>query len=321
MSEQPAANVERRARIFNVQKYSIYDGPGIRTLVFFKGCPLRCRWCSNPESLEKKYQVMYKKDMCVHCGACIPVCPAGIHFFQEENAEEGPRHSVNRRVDCIGCRACEGICPRKALSIAGEDRTVSEVLQQVLQDTAFYNTSGGGVTLGGGEVTMQPEFAANLLMECKRAGVHTAIETCGHTKLANLLALAQHTDLFLYDLKHINPDRHQALTGVRNERILENLEELIRRRYTVLVRMPLMKGLNDDEETIAGAIKLLAAYKDLPNFKGIDLLPYHKLGINKYGQLDMPYTLEEDLSLSDDDLLRIERQIRQYDFPVRVVKH
>lgn len=189
MNTETSSILERKARIFNVQKYSIHDGPGVRTLVFFKGCPLRCKWCSNPEGLVRKHQVLFKEDLCVDCGDCIPVCPVHIHYFldaedgQVQIQSEKPRHKVDRSTDCVGCRKCETVCPKRALSIVGSDKTISEVLEIIQQDMLFYHSSGGGVTLGGGEVTAQPEFATNLLMECKRMGIHTAIETSGYVKL------------------------------------------------------------------------------------------------------------------------------------------
>lgn len=309
--------LERKARIFNVQKYSIYDGPGVRTLIFFKGCPLRCKWCSNPEGLERKYQIMFKENSCIHCGNCIPVCPVRIHYFLDEE----PKHKVNRSIDCVGCRKCESVCPKQALSIAGSDKTISEVLEIIQQDALFYLSSGGGVTLGGGEVTAQPEFATNLLTECKRMGIHTAIETSGYAKLDNLLMMAQFTDLFLYDIKQIDSDRHYELTGVRNERILDNLTKLIRRGFNVKVRMPLIRGLNDSEDIIRRTLEFLQSFKIYKNFQGIDLLPYHKLGINKYKQLDMPYTITEDLSFKDEELDKIEGFIKGYDLQVEVIRH
>ncbi|WP_084575718.1 choline TMA-lyase-activating enzyme [Sporomusa malonica] len=327
MSTENGNILERKARIFNIQKYSIYDGPGIRTLIFFKGCPLRCKWCSNPEGLERKYQVMFKEDLCVDCGNCIPVCPVQIHHFQDEedgplrtNGEK-PRHKVNRTIDCVGCRKCETLCPKQALSIAGSDKTISQVLEIIQQDALFYLSSGGGVTLGGGEVTAQPEFATNLLMECKRMGIHTAIETCGYAKPDSLLMVAQFTDLFLYDIKQIDADRHYELTGVRNERILDNLTELIRRGFTVKVRMPLVRGLNDSEQTIRRTMEFLQPFKGYKNFQGIDLLPYHKLGINKYKQLDIKYAITEDLSFKEEELAKIEEFIKDYDLQVKVIRH
>jgi pyruvate formate lyase activating enzyme len=327
MGTEIGSILERKARIFNVQKYSIYDGPGIRTLIFFKGCPLRCKWCSNPEGLERKYQVMFKKDLCTDCGNCIPVCPVNIHCFLDEEDQqlrgkpESPKHKVNRSIDCVGCRKCETACPKQALSIVGSDKTISEVLEIIQQDALFYLSSGGGVTLGGGEVTAQPEFATNLMMECKRMGIHTAIETSGYTKLDSLLMIAQFTDLFLYDIKQIDSDRHYELTGVRNERILDNLTELIRRGFTVKIRMPLFRGLNESEETICKTLEFLQAFKSYKNFQGIDLLPYHKLGINKYKQLDMNYPITEDLSLKEEVLDRIEKFIKKYDLQANIIRH
>ncbi|MEG6617392.1 choline TMA-lyase-activating enzyme, partial [Peptococcaceae bacterium 1198_IL3148] len=281
-------------------------------------CPLRCKWCSNPEGLERKYQVMFKEDLCVNCGNCIPICPAHIHFFQDE---AGRRHRVNRDIDCIGCRKCESVCPKQALSVVGSEKTISQVMDIIQQDMPFYMSSGGGITLGGGEVTAQPEFATNLLTECKRLGIHTAIETSGYVKQEALLRIAEFTDLFLFDIKHIDSERHYELTGVHNERILDNLTELIRRGYNVKVRMPLIRGLNDSEDAIGRTLEFLQPFKIYKNFQGIDLLPYHKLGINKYKQLDMKYPIAEDLSFKAEELAKIEEFIKGYDIQVTVIRH
>ena len=308
--------IERKAFIFNKQKYNMYDGPGVRTLVFFKGCPLRCKWCSNPEGLERKYQIMFKPTTCVSCGSCVPVCPQKIHSISSSG-----EHIIDRSIDCIGCGQCVEACIPEALKVAGEQVPISELLEYVEQDRAFYDQSGGGVTLGGGEVTSQPEAAINLLQACKQEGLHTAIETCGYTKKETILRFADYVDLFLFDLKHIDPDRHFELTGVRNEMILENLEELIMKRNHVKVRMPMLKGINDSEAEIRGVIEFLKPFREFKNFEGIDLLPYHKLGVNKYVQLGMDYPIEGDPSLDDADLDRIEGWIREYDFPVSVIRH
>ena len=316
MSNVEGCSIERKAFIFTKQKYNMYDGPGVRTLVFFKGCPLRCKWCANPEGLERKYQIMLRPTSCVGCGACVPACPQGLHSISDTG-----EHLIDRTKDCIGCGACVEACNYSALKVAGEYATISELLDYVEEDRAFYEQSGGGVTLGGGEVTAQPKAAESLLMACKQNGIHTAIETCGYTKKETILRIAEYVDLFLFDIKNINSDRHYELTGVRNEIILENLKALLQNKKNVKIRMPLLKGINDSEEEIRGTIDFLMPFKNYRNFQGIDLLPYHKLGVNKYVQLGMDYPVEGDPSLTDDDLDRIEGWIGEYDFPVKVIKH
>lgn len=308
--------IERKAFIFNKQKYNLYDGPGVRTMVFFKGCPLRCKWCANPEGLERGYQIMQKPSACVNCGTCVSACPQGIHQI-------GPSgiHEIVRDKECIGCGACVNACMQDALKIAGEQATISELLAYVEEDRSFYEQSGGGVTLSGGEVTAQPEAAVNLLTACKREGIHTAIETCGYATKDTYLRFAEVVDLFLFDIKHMDSSRHADLTGVHNERILENLEMLLTKRANVKVRMPLLKGINDSLEEIQAVIRFLQPFKSFKNFRGIDLLPYHKLGVNKYTQLGMTYAIEGDPSLSDEDLDRIEGWLQNEDFPVVVVRH
>ena len=307
--------MERKALIFNIQKYNLYDGPGIRTLVFFKGCPLRCLWCSNPEGQVRAYQILFKKDRCVNCGACAAVCPAGVHVMADS------RHEIRREVECVGCRACEKACTQTALSISGEYRTISEIMEVIEEDRPFYQSSGGGVTLGGGEVLMQPEAAVNLLTTCKERGINTAIETCGYARAEVVRRAAEVTDLFLFDVKHMNSDRHYQLTGVRNELILENLRWLLENRCNVKVRVPLLRGVNDSESDIEAMVRFLAPYKDHRNCKGIDLLPYHKMGVNKYAQLGREYPMPGDPALDQAGLARVEDIIRRYDFPVTVIRH
>jgi len=315
MNRSQSKALERSALVFNVQKYNMYDGPGLRTIVFFKGCPLRCKWCSNPESQKQTYQIMFKKDLCVNCGACTEVCPAMIHAMNNEV------HEIKRNNDCIGCCKCKEICPKGALEIAGEMKPLSELLDLIKEDEMFYEQSKGGVTLGGGECTMQAEAAKNLLMACKQEGINTAIETCGYTKHEKLMEIAEFVDYFLYDIKHMNPERHNELTGVSNDLILYNLTELLKRRHNVIIRMPMLKGVNSSREEIRQVIDFLLPFKDYANFKGIDLLPYHKLGVNKYLQLDEVYPIEGDLSLTDAELDQIEKWLKEERFPVRIVRH
>ncbi|MCR6514330.1 MAG: choline TMA-lyase-activating enzyme [Clostridium sp.] len=309
--------IERKARIFNIQKYNMYDGPGVRTIVFFRGCPLRCKWCANPEGMMVKNRVMFKKDLCENCLECVDVCPVKVH---KVNSVTG-LHEIDREVDCIGCRKCEESCVKSAINIVGENKTISELLEIIEEDRTFYEMSGGGVTLGGGEVLMQPEAALSLLMACKNVGINTAIETSGYTKKENILKIAEFTDLFLFDIKHINSDEHFKWTGVRNEQILENLKNLLQNKFNVQIRMPLLKGVNDSEEAITKAMEFLLPYKDYKNFKGIDLLPYHKMGVNKYNQLGIEYPVYGDPSLSEEDLNRIENYIKRYEMNAKVVRH
>lgn len=307
--------IERKAMVFNIQKYNMYDGPGIRTLVFFKGCPLRCRWCSNPESQSRHFQVLFKKDVCVHCGACVPVCPQGIHRM------DGSRHTVDRTKECLDCGACVRACPQAALAIAGQRKGISELLSVVEEDWIFYENSGGGVTVGGGDPLAQPEAVANLLLACKNAGIHTAMETSGYGKPEALRQVAGVTDLFLYDIKHMDAERHYALTGVRNELILSNLQWLLENGHNVHIRMPLLKGHNADDAALHAAGRFLAVHAGRKNFKGVDLLPYHKLGVNKYAQLDMDYAIINDPTLEEHDLRHAEDIMRGYGIEARVIRH
>ncbi len=309
--------IERKARIFNIQKYNMYDGPGVRTLVFFKGCPLRCKWCSNPEGQLWQYQVLYKKDSCVHCGSCVPVCPTGVHRTSASRLS----HEFAEDAECIGCRKCEEVCPASALAVVGEQQSISELLAIVEEDRPFYDTSGGGVTLGGGEPMMQPEAAMSLLMACKQHGINTAMETCGYVKAAAYEKAAQYTDLFLYDIKHMDSDRHYELTGVHNELILSNLTWLLENKHNVKIRVPLLKGANDSDAELRLMIDFLRPYQDYKNFNGIDLLPYHKMGVGKYRQLRWDYPIKGDPALGDADLARIEACIKNYDVPVSVIRH
>ena len=315
MADMHQENAERTARIFNLQKYNMYDGPGVRSIAFFKGCPLRCKWCSNPESQKHGFEVMFKTAACTSCGACAGVCPVGIHSV------EGGVHKVDRTKTCLGCRKCEKACLQKALQIMGEDKPVSELLEFFDQDADFYRMSGGGVTLGGGETLAQPEAARSLLMASRDHGYNTAMETCGYTSTETILGLAPYVDLFLFDIKQMDPVKHKHWTGVNNEQILANVRALLENGYNVRVRMPLLKGVNDSKEDIDAVIAFFTPYRYQKNFDGVDLLPYHKLGVGKYAQLDRDYEIEGDPSLSDEDLNRIETWIKDADFKVTLVRH
>ena len=309
--------IERKAFIFNVQKYNMYDGPGVRTMVFFQGCPLRCEWCSNPESQSREYQIMCKQDACARHGACVTACPMDIHKL----SADGREHFIDRTIECTGCRYCEQACPASALAINGEMRTISELVDIVAEDMPFYSTSGGGLTLGGGEPLMQPEAAANLLMACQQRGINTAVETCGYARPETLLKVAEFTDLFLFDVKHMDSARHHEMTGVHNETILGNLRLLLDNRHDVRLRLPLLRGYNDGDDALLPLIDFLEPYRECRNFKGVDLLPYHKMGVHKYAQLDRDYRITGNPVPSDTDLARIEEHFKRRDIPVATIHH
>lgn len=311
---------EIRGRIFNIQKYSIYDGDGIRTLVFLKGCNIRCPWCSNPEGLSSEFQVMHSHDKCVDCGKCVDVCPAGVHYMTTN--ESGKQvHRVDRAVDCIGCRKCEEVCISDALDIMGKDVSVSELMKIIMQDYDFYISSGGGVTIGGGEMSLQTDFAVALLRECKKMMINTAVETQATTNVANYEKLAEVVDQFLIDIKHIDTAQHKALFGVGNENVRRNLERLMDLGANVVIRMPLVRGYNDSYDAITGAINYAMELSKRGNIQRIDILPYHQFGRNKYEKLEMIYPIKNDPSYTPEELDSLEAFFKKFDFDIRLVRH
>ncbi|CRL63903.1 MULTISPECIES: choline TMA-lyase-activating enzyme [Proteus] len=311
---------ETRGRIFNIQKYSIYDGDGIRTLVFLKGCNIRCPWCSNPEGLSSEFQVMYSHDKCVDCGKCVDVCPAGVHYMTtNENGKQV--HRVDRGVDCIGCRKCEEVCISDALDIMGKDVSVSELMKIIMQDYDFYISSGGGVTIGGGEMSLQTDFAVALLRECKKMMINTAVETQATTNVANYEKLAEVVDQFLIDIKHIDTAQHKALFGIGNENVRRNLERLMDLGANVVIRMPLVRGYNDSYDAITGAINYAMELSKRGNLQRIDILPYHQFGRNKYEKLEMIYPIKVDPSYTPEELDSLEAFFKKFDFDIRLVRH
>ncbi len=255
--------------VFNIQKFSIHDGPGIRTTVFFKGCPLRCLWCHNPESQNPAPEMLVDASRCTHCGACEAVCPS-------------PEK-------CVFCGKCVVACPSGAREIAGREYTVDEVVRIVMQDEVFYRQSGGGATLSGGEPLVQIDFAEALLARLRGESIHTAVDTCGAVPFESLVRAARHTDLFLYDIKHMDDEKHKLFMGASNRLILENLRKLAAIHKNIHIRMPIIEGVNADMGHIERTIEFL----DGLGIERVSLLPYHDFAANKYAKLDRVYEGEK----------------------------
>ncbi len=277
--------------IFNIQKFSLNDGPGIRTVVFLKGCPLSCKWCSNPESQLAKVQILWDSRNCLHCGHCAEICPAQAIIYKEDRI----RSDVRR---CTGCLRCVNECPGKALKAEGETKTVQEIIDVVMQDLPFYEESGGGVTLSGGEMLAQPAFACALYKAFKENGLDTCCETTGFTTPEIFREVIGNIDHILFDVKHYDSEKHKEGTGVGNETILANLKYAIEAGKDILPRIPVIPGFNDSLKDAAGLAECL---KDC-GAKRCQLLPFHQFGENKYEQLGKEYAYKNVNAYHREDL-------------------
>jgi pyruvate formate lyase activating enzyme len=268
--------------IFNIQKFSIHDGNGIRTLVFMKGCPLRCLWCSNPESQSFLEEIMYIKKNCVLCGKCAIVCP--------ENATDHEDYEIDRD-RCTVCGACAEVCYANAKKKVGRWISVDELVSEIEKDRIFYRNSQGGVTIGGGEPIAQPGFVLRVLKECKRLNIHTAIETCGHSKWNKIERIFETVDQIFFDLKHMGKGEHKMLTGVTNRLILDNAKRVAGLNKDITFRIPLIPGYNDSEENIILTGRFVKGLMTPLNNIKTEILPYHNLGSDKYASLGIAYGL------------------------------
>lgn len=268
--------------VFDIQRFSLHDGPGIRTTVFLKGCPLHCAWCHNPESWEMTPQLQFRKELCTHCGKCAQVCPRHAHSIS--SAE----HTVDFSI-CNGCKQCVSQCISRALTYTGQNLDIDSVMAKVLVDSIFYKNSGGGMTVSGGEPLLQFEFLCQLLNSAHNNGIHTCVETSGYADIAQFEALRNLVDLYLFDIKLLDEETHIRYTGVSNKRILENLDFLCMHRHPVILRCPIIPGINDTDEHIAGIVSLSRSY---PQLVGVHILPYHNIGKDKWNRIGRPYSLE-----------------------------
>ena len=279
--------------VYNIMKYALQDGPGIRTTVFLKGCPLSCWWCHNPESQDVEGEIIYNQDKCISCEACITTnC-----------------HS------CIKCGFCATVCVTGAKEMIGSEMTVGEVMKEIEKDLIFYEESGGGVTFSGGEPLMQLDFLLEILKACKAKDINTVVDTTGYGPFKALQKIAPYTDLFLYDLKHIKDSSHTEYTGVSNTTILDNLTALTKIHNSIYIRIPIVPGINDDEESIKGFAEFL---KGMYNIQGIQLLPYHDIAIEKYKRLKKEYKLIDIKPPTEEAMMQLKEKFKNYGINVKI---
>lgn len=265
--------------IFAIKRYALHDGPNIRTTIFFKGCPLSCHWCHNPEGIDFKIKIVTLGEKCVGCGECVDNCP--------ENALQLTENGIHRNTErCTLCRNCIEICPALVHEPTGWEMTTEQLLHEIKKDLPFYDQSGGGVTISGGEPLSQPKALLALLQGCGALGIHRTVDTSGFAPTNTLLRIAEHTELFLFDIKHMDNRKHQIYTGVANDLILHNLQTLAKKGLAIRVRLPLIPGINDDEENIRAMGIFVAGCTGV---QGIDVLPYHPSATAKYKKLGLEY--------------------------------
>lgn len=279
-------------QVFNIMKYAVHDGPGIRNTVFLKGCPLNCWWCHNPESQELKPQLTFFRNRCIGCMDCIAAC--------KENAIKAVDGKVVTDLDkCKNNGDCTLVCFAEAREMAGQSMSVDQVVKELLKDKIFYDESGGGVTFSGGEPLVQKTYLLELLKEMKKLGIHTTIDTCGYASSETIKEVAGLTDLFLFDLKHMNSEKHEKYTGVPNDLILENLNILHSMGKEIIIRIPIIPGFNDSDEELNELRNYIATLK---NVKEVNLLPYHNIGQEKYNRIGKPYKMKDVNEPSQDDM-------------------
>jgi pyruvate formate lyase activating enzyme len=288
--------------VFNIQRFSVNDGPGIRTTIFFKGCPLHCPWCHNPESISPSREIALRTDRCIRCGDCITVCKNNAVY------SENGFYAIHREL-CAKCGECVEVCVSDARAVIGNEMTVEGVMTEIQKDLIFFNQSGGGVTFSGGEPLLQHEFLLALLKACRQEKIHTTVDTTGFTSATILKSIAKYTDLFLYDLKVFNDAKHREFTGVSNQLILENLRLLTEWKKKIVVRIPLIPTINDDEESIRSLGSFVGS---LQTIQEIHILSYHRSGIEKYQRIGSEYKMASLVTPDQESLQSVVRNLNQY---------
>ncbi|AKJ63694.1 glycyl-radical enzyme activating protein [Kiritimatiella glycovorans] len=300
---------ERTGLVLDIHRCSLHDGPGIRTTVFLKGCPLNCAWCHNPESISFQRELYFIPERCTACGACVAACRNGVHHLDPATGE----HAIDR-ASCTACGACVRTCPAEALEIKGREMSVEEVMEPVLKDRRYYDRSGGGVTLSGGEPMAQFEFTAELLAAARENEIHTCLETCGHAPAERFDAILEVVDLFLFDVKGLDPDRHKANTGVTTDLILSNLDRILKRGGHVRLRCPLVPGRNDSDEDLRRLADLYRRYADA--LEGMEIMPYHAMGEAKGARVGRPVPPLKAETASEEQKTRWTAWLREAGCPV-----
>lgn len=293
--------------ILNLQKYSVHDGPGIRTTVFFKGCPLNCTWCHNPESQQFAREIIYFNNRCTFCGKCVEVCPQNAIFINENNFQ----YNKNK---CTLCEKCIDSCINNAKEIAGKFYNSDELMHEIQKDSIFYEESSGGVTFSGGEPLCQIAFLGEVLEKCKKKSIHTALDTTFYSSWADIERIMDYTDLFLIDIKHMDSNIHKKYTSVNNELILENITNLSALKKNIYIRVPIIPGVNDDIENLSKLRDFLSKL----NINQINLLPYHKIGMDKYSRIQRDYKLHHVNEPSQEHMLYIKDYLSETNIRIEI---
>jgi pyruvate formate lyase activating enzyme len=300
--------LETKGLVFDIKKYAIHDGPGIRTTVFFKGCPLQCLWCHNPESWKAHVELGFRKGRCAGCGQCVEACPHEAISLVESR----PVTDVEK---CVLCVRCVDVCPAGTRQIIGRETTVSEVMAEVERDVIFYDQSGGGVTFSGGEPLMQPDFLLALLNQCRMLNIHTAVDTSCYAEPEIADSIAERADLFLCDIKHMDDEMHKRFTGVGNELILENIRRIAQADKRIVIRIPVIPGFNDETANIEATGKFAAS---LPGVGRIDILPFNRGGAEKSARLMGEIKSMRVETPDEDKMSEIAENLKKYVFDVNI---